>query len=221
MNKIKILITLLISCNATFGWAQKKVSELTLVYNAAITTGSKEPRLGDAFDGSTTTVSIKGSLSRSEMVSALASFTTIHDSRSGSSVILQEVSGQKILIRMTADNWKDKNKRYEGITFNNTNETKTIAGYQCIKAIAKMKDGANFTVYYTDEIIPENMEFNYQFKNLDGLPLEYELQQGSVTINYTVTSLSLNAVPASKFDIPKSGYRELTYEESRQIGLGQ
>lgn len=199
----------------------EKVSELTLVYNATITTGSIEPRLGDAFDGSTTTVYVKGSMSRSEMVSALASFTTIYDSRTGSSIILQEVSGQKILIRMTAENWKEKNKRYEGITFNNTDETKTIAGYTCTKAIAKMSDGATFTVYYTKEIIPDNMDFNYQFKNLNGLPLEYELKQGSVTINYSASSISLNPVPASKFDIPKNGYRELTYEESRQIGIGQ
>lgn len=221
MNKISISLAFMILFNLTFAWAQKKVSELTLVYNATITTGSKEPRLGDAFDGSTTTVFVKGSMSRSEMVSALASFTTIYDSRTGSSVILQEVSGQKILIRMTAEDWKEKNKRYEGITFNNSDEIKTIAGYTCTKATAKMNDGATFTVYYTKEIMPDNMDFNYQFKNLNGLPLEYELKQGSVTINYSASSISLNPVPASKFDIPKNGYRELTYEESRQVGIGQ
>ena len=117
---------------------------MSLVYEASITTGSKEPKLADAFDGATTTVYIKGTLSRSEMSSALASFTTIHDASTGTSVILQEVSGQKLLIKMTADNWKDKNKRYEGITFSNTGETKTIAGYKCIKALAKMSDGATF-----------------------------------------------------------------------------
>ena len=221
MNKISISLACIILFNLPIASAQKKVSELTVVYNATITTGSKEPRLGDAFDGSTTTVFVKGSMSRSEMVSALASFTTIYDSRNGSSVILQEVSGQKILIRMKAEDWKEKNKRYEGITFNNTDEIKTIAGYACTKAIAKMSDGATFTVYYTKEIMPDNMDFNYQFKNLNGLPLEYELKQGSVTINYSASSISLSPVPASKFDIPKSGYRELTYEESRQVGMGQ
>jgi GLPGLI family protein len=201
--------------------AQKKVSELSLVYDAAITTGSREPKLADAFDGATVSVFIKGTMSRSEMVSALASSTTIHDSRTGSSVILQEVSGQKLLIRMTPENWVEKNQRYEGITFTNTDETKTIAGYKCVKAIAKMKDGATFTVFYTTEIVPDNIEYNYQFKNLEGLPLEYELTQGNLTIKYTVSKISLNPVPASKFDIPKSGYRELTYDESRKLGIGQ
>jgi len=200
--------------------AQRKVTELTLIYDAVITTGSKEPKLADAFDGATTTVYIKGNMSRSEMVSALASFTTIHDSRNGSSVILQEVSGQKLLIRMTSENWKDKNKRYEGITFTNTNETKTIAGYNCVKSLAKMKDGSTFSVYYTTDIIPDNMDYDYQFRNLNGLPLEYELKQGDLTIKYTASKINLNPVPASKFDIPKSGYRELSYDESLGIGNG-
>src|ERR1700759_4783448 len=115
--------------------AQKKVSELTLVYDATITTGDNQPKLADAFDGATTTVYIKGTMSRSEMSSALASFTSIHDAKTGTAVVLQEISGQKLLIRMTADNWKDKNKRYEGISFKNTSETKTIAGYKCTKAV--------------------------------------------------------------------------------------
>jgi GLPGLI family protein len=201
-------------------FAQKKVSELTLVYDASITTGSDKPNIGNAFDGATTTVYIKGGLSRSEMVSALASFTTIHDSRTGTAVILQEVSGTRLLIRMNAENWKDKNKRYEGVTFTNTDERKVVAGYNCIKAIARLKDGATFTVYYTNEIIPENQDYSYQFKGLNGLPLEYELTQKDLRIKYTVSKISLNPVPASKFDIPKSGYREMTYEESRKLGIG-
>jgi len=221
MKKSRIIIYLLFFCNYSIAIAQKKVSEMSLVYEASITTGSKEPKLADAFDGATTTVYIKGTMSRSEMVSALASFTTIHDATNGSSVILQEVSGQKLLIRMSAENWKDKNKKYEGITFANTEETKTIAGYKCVKALAKMRDGATFSVYYTNEIIPDNIEYNYQFKNLEGLPLEYELTQGSLTIKYSVSKINLNPVPASKFDIPKTGYRELNYDESRKLGIGQ
>ena len=196
--------------------AQRKVSELTLVYDASVTTGSKEPKLADAFDGATTTVYLKGNLSRSEMVSALFSSTTIHDSKTGTAVVLREVSGQKLLIRMTAENWAEKNKRYDGMTFTNTNETKTIAGYNCIKAEAKLSDGTTFTVYYTTEIVPENKEYDYQFRSLNGLPLEYELVQGKLTIKYTVSKINMNPVPASKFDIPKTGYREMTYEESKK-----
>lgn len=200
--------------------AQRKVSELTLVYDASISSGSNEPKMADALDGHTKTLYIKGTLSRAEMVSALFSSATIHDSKTGTSVVLKEVSGQKLLIRMTSENWAENNKRYDGITFTNTSETKTIAGYNCVKAEAKLPDGTTFTVYYTPDIVPENKEYDYQFKNLNGLPLEYELVQGKLTIKYTVSKINMNPVPASKFDIPKAGYREMTYEESKKTNVG-
>jgi GLPGLI family protein len=200
--------------------AQKVVSELTLVYDASISSGSAEPRMADALDGSTTTLYIKGPMSRVEMNSALFSSTTIHDAKTGNAVILREVSGQKLLIRMNADNWKEKNKRYQDIQFKNTGETKNIAGYTCQKAVATLKDGSNFVVYYTPDLVPENRNYDYQFRSLNGLPLEYELNMGKMTIKYTVSRVNLNPVPASKFDIPKSGYREMTYEESKKPGSG-
>jgi len=198
-------------------FAQKKVSELTLVYDTEITTGSKDPKLADAFDGAKTTIYIKGLQSRSEMVSALFTSTTIHDSKTGTAVVLREVSGQKLLIRLTAADWTDKNKRYEGIKFTDTDETKVIAGYNTTKAIATMPDGSTFTVYYTKDLVPENREYEYQFRSLAGLPLEYEMNQGNLKIKYTVSQINLNPVPASKFDIPKSGYREMTYQESKKV----
>lgn len=220
MKIVRFFLTGCLLFMGTLLLAQRKVSELSLVYNVEVTTDSKEPKLADAFDGATATLYIKGHMSRSEMVSALASFTTIHDSRAGSSVVLQEVSGQKLLIRMDQEDWKDKNKRYEGISFTDTRETKVIAGYKCKKAIATMKDGTTFVVFYTDEIIPDNQEYNYQFKNLKGLPLEYERTLKGLKMKYSVSKLNIDPVPASKFDIPKSGYREMTYEESRKLGIG-
>lgn len=215
---MKNLLSLLILFCAFFSVnAQKKISELTLVYDAKVTTGNAEPKMADAFDGAATTISLKGNLSRSEMVSALFSSTTIHDAKTGTAVVLREVSGQKLLIRMSNKDWQEKNSRYEGITFTNTGEMKEIAGYKCIKAEAKMNDGSSFTVYYTPDIVPENKEYDYHFKNLNGLPLEYELTQRNLTIRYTVARINLNPVQASKFDIPTSGYREMTFAESKKI----
>jgi GLPGLI family protein len=211
------LALLLLFCAALTVSAQKKISEMTLVYDAKVTTGNTEPKMADAFDGATTTIYLKGHQSRSEMVSALFSSSTVHDVRTGTAVVLREVSGQKLLIRMTANDWQEKNARYKGITFKNTGETKEIAGYKCFKSEATMTDGSKFIVWYTPDIIPENKEYDYHFKNLEGLPLEYELTQRNLTIRYTVSKINLNPVPASKFDIPTSGYREMTYQESQNI----
>jgi GLPGLI family protein len=144
----------------------------------------------------------------------------IFDASTGFGVILKEVSGQKLLIRLNPDNWKERNRPYDGMVFKTTSETKEIAGYKCQKATATTKSGSTITVFYTKELLTENKEYDPPFRNLEGLPLEYELASGNVKINYKVSKISLNPVPVSKFDVPKSGYREMNYEESKKMNIG-
>ena len=92
-------------------------------------------------------------------------------------------------------------------------EKKTIAGYTCSRAIAKMKDGATFTVYFTEEIQSENKDYDAQFRDLPGIPLEFESVSGKVVIRYVANKISFDPIPVQRFDIPRSGYREMTYEE--------
>lgn len=200
------------------GISQKRVSELTIVYDNFVSSGKDTLNIADTFDGATTTVYIKGYLSRQDMVSALYSSSIIHNAKNNSAVLLREVSRQKILIRLNEQNLKEKNQYLEGMTFEYSDETKEIAGYRCKKATAKLADGASFTVYYTDEIIPENKEYDQYFTKLNGLPLEYELVKGAMKVKYVVSSIHLGPIPASKFEIPSSGYREMKYEERNKSG---
>jgi len=195
------------------GFSQKRLGDLTLVYNSTITNTKDSSRK----ISSTTSFFIKGNLCRSEVISNLFSSVTIYDSKTGSGVLLKEVNGQKLLIRMNEDNWNEKNRRYANLNFTKTNESKSIAGYFCSQAKASTPDGFDITVFYTRDLIPENKFYDPPFKNLEGLPLEYELTKGDLHIKYTLVSINLNPVPASKFDIPTSGYRELTYEESLKM----
>jgi len=197
--------------------AQKKISEFTIVYNYSIS--SSAPNAGPPFTA-TITYYVNAKKSRSEIVSSLANFSTIHDANNGSGVVLREVSGQKLLIRMNAEDWQDKNKRYDGLRFTNTAETKVVAGYNCMQAKAMTRDSMQITVYFTKDMIPDDKEYDPVFKNLDGLPLEYEMLKGKILIKYNLASINLNPVPVSKFDIPKSGYREMTYEESKKLNPG-
>ncbi|HEY4109372.1 hypothetical protein [Puia sp.] len=198
--------------------AQKRISELTLVYDYAVTIegGNKLEGVGNAYH----TLYIKGNKSRSEMTNQLFSSTSIFDGNTGFGVILKEVSGQKLLIRMNPDNWTDRNRMYEGIHFTNTKETKIIAGYNCVKATGQTSAGATVTVFYTRELLPENKSYDPIFTTLEGLPLEYELTNGNVKISYRFSKMSLNPVPASKFDIPSGGYREMNYDESKKMNVG-
>ncbi|HLI93282.1 MAG TPA: hypothetical protein VKU83_06725, partial [Puia sp.] len=165
------------------------------------------------------TVYIKGNKSRSEISSPLFSTAAIYDGNTGFGVILREVSGQKLLIRMNPDNWAERNRMWEGIVYHNTNETREIAGYKCMKAVGQSRSGLMITVFYTREIVPENRTYDPLFRNLDGLPLEYELSNGTYRIRYRIARINLNPVPGSKFDTPTSGYREMRYEDSKKMNL--
>ncbi len=195
------------------GFTQKHIGDLSLIYNSVITNAQDSSKK----ISSTTGYFLMGNLSRAEVTSNLFSSVTIYDSKKGSGVILKEVNGQKLLIRMNEENWNQKNKRFLNLNYAKTNESKTIAGYACVGAAASTPDGFEITVFYTRDLVPENKSYDPAFKNLDGLPLEYELKKGSLNIKYTLASINLNPVPASKFDIPTGGYRELTYEESLKM----
>lgn len=197
--------------------AQKILSEGTIVYDITIQTGSKEPQLADMFDGAKTTIYLKGAQSRTEMVSPLGSTTTIFDAKNNSGAVLKEYGNQKLLIKMTKDDWTDLNNKYAGIVFTIDNETKEIAGYHCQKAHAKLKDGSTFTVYFTKELVTENKDYDYQFKNLPGLPLEYESSIGNLKVKYTASKITFDPIPMQKFALPTAGYRQLTYDESKNL----
>lgn len=210
----KILLTVSLLSMGFLSMAQKYFSEGTITYSIKVETGSEEPKMADMFDGATATLYLKGSQSRFEMVSALGTSTTLYNARTGNGAVLREFGAQKLLIKMSRENWEEKNAKYKGIVFEQTSETKTILGFSCKKAIAKLKDGSSFTVYYTTDIIPENKEYDYSFKGLNGMPMEYESQMGKLKVVYTLTRISYDPIPTSRFEIPKSGYREMTYEES-------
>lgn len=198
--------------------AQKLLSEGTIQYDVSVQTGTNNPKMADVFDGATALVLIKGSHSRSELKSAIGSSVTIFDSRTGNGVVMREFGAQKLLIRMNRQNWTDRNKKYDGIVFTKTGETKKIAGYNCEQAIGKLADGSSFTVFYTTEIRVENRDYDAQFKNLPGVPLEFESTVSNIKVKYTASRVSFDPVPIQRFEIPTSGYREMTYEEGMKSG---
>ena len=218
LQKTGLLILLLTI--SVFSFAQKTISEGTMVYDIIIQSGNKEPQMADALDGGTVTVSIKGGQSRSDMVSALGKESTIHDTKTGEAVILKEYSGQKLMITLNKDNWAAKNRTYNDITFDLSNETTTIAGYTCKKAVAKLPNGKTFVVYYATDLVITNKDYNSTFKNLPGLAMQYEYESGKMKYKYTLSKINFEPVAASKFDFPKSGYRVMTYEENQQIKKG-
>jgi len=198
--------------------AQKRITEGTISYDIVVNTGNTNPSIADMFNGATSIVYLKGYQTRFERVSSLGVESTIVDGKTGNVNVLKEYGDQKYMITMTPENWKDANKKYEGIVFKYEEEYKDIAGYKCQKAIGTMKDGTTITVFFTKDLVANNREFEYAYKSLPGLAMEYETTVGSLKVTYTVSKVNFSIIPATKFELPKSGFRIMTYEESNNAG---
>ena len=217
-RKVSILTTIFLTLSVSFVCAQRKFSEGSIVYNVVVNTNDPSPKLADGFDGATNTIYIKGKFSRSELVSVFGTQSTIIDGRTGNVNVVKEYGGKRYMIAMTPADWIEANQKYDSVTFTYENEFKTIAGYNCRKAVGKLKNGETFIVYYTPELIPENQSFQYSNKSLPGLALEYESSLGKNKVTFTASKVSFDPVPAAKFDLPKSGFRIMTYQESKRSG---
>lgn len=215
MKNIRILIVIILTVFELTSFAQKSISDATLTYEISIQSAQSKPMAND-LNGSNFTLYLKGALSRTDMASSLGNEKTIHDGKSGNAVILKEYSGQKLMITFSKEEWEEKNKKKNNIVFTLSNETKTLIGYTCSKAVAILKDGSILTVYYTKDLIASNKDYDPTFKSLPGLPLQYEFETAKLKFIYIASKIDFNPVPASKFEFPKAGYRVMTFSENKQ-----
>ncbi|OLY91968.1 GLPGLI family protein [Cnuella takakiae] len=200
---------------SVFAFSQKKLTEGIIQYNVVINTGSEKPKAADFLDGANTTVYLKGNNSRSDMVSALGTQSTLVDGARNSIVILKDYGSQKYMINLTPANWKELNNKYLDVQYSLQDSTRNILGYNCKKAVGKLADGTPVEVWYTPDVQVDNKNFSVMGQNLPGLALEFKTNMGSTSITYTVSKISFTTVPVARFDLPKAGYRIMTYEESK------
>lgn len=201
--------------------AQKLLSEGSIQYTISLKEDSKDTVLASYFKGALSVVYLRGSQSRTDIKTALGVTTSIFNSKTNEGVILREFQSQKLLIRMNAANWAEKNKKFVGIVFKPTGEKKVINGYACEKAIAQLKDSTSFSVFFTKELAAENKTYDLQFSGLLGFPVQYESVMGDFTIQFTLSGVSFDPVPIQRFAIPLKGYREISFEESLESARGK
>ena len=198
--------------------AQKKLTEGSVLYDITITSNSEKPVNAEFLNGATNAVYIKPGKTRTEIVSSLGTQTTITNQIGAKKeiTILKEYGEQKFMINLTPEDWTEVNKKYEAVTFTYDNSTtKTIQGYAAKKAIGRLNDSATFIVWYTPDIIVDSKDFQYVNRSLPGLALEYETTLGKLKMTYTASKVSFAPVPVSKFELPKSGFRVMSYKESK------
>ncbi len=221
MKIVKIFFPVFVLCitgNSLF--SQKKIDEVTLQYNITVHSTNEKPDIARSLDGALLTVYLKANQSRSEMTSAIGSESNLYDTRTGKGFILKEYSGQKLMITLNKDNWQQKNQYYQNLNFTTAEGEEVIAGFSCKRANALLPNGNTFTVYYTPDLLLTNRNYNNAFVQLNGVPVQFELESGNLKFKYSLAKVSYDAIPSSKFEIPKSGYRLMSFEDNQQLKKG-
>ncbi|ANI88289.1 hypothetical protein A9P82_02600 [Arachidicoccus ginsenosidimutans] len=208
MKKTISIFFILIFCSCLYrGYAQKIIGDCTITYKVS---AKEDSANSNTIKNAYKKFYVRGGLSLTEINFENYQQSTICNQNGDNVYILYHVGGQKYLSVLSKEAWAKQYEKYKDIKLQTLNETRSILGYECKKAIATLKDGTKISLYYTPELktnVPENP---YEFDNINGLVLKYEAEiRNKYKITYTASSIDFNPVPATKFIIPKEGYRIL------------
>ena len=173
-------------------------------------------------------VTFKNGKSLQEMSSMMFTNQTLLDDKG--MVMLMEQMGNKIAVKQTKDEMekeeakqkvKSADPKIEYIA-----ESKTIAGYECKKAIittisGKDKKEEKIEMWYCDKFENPNKEGKGRgqniMKGLKGVPFEYAGGQGGMKFKMVAKEVSIEPVADSKFELSTEGYKMMTMDELKAM----
>lgn len=193
----------------------------TIVYNITYPEGSIDPQMA-AMMPKTMKVKIRDANSRMEMSMGMGSNITIFNSETKTGATLMDMMGQKMGMKITPEDLEKEIAENPQVTVTIVDETKEIAGYECQKAILRIKEKnsdkeTEVAVFYTDKLGSGGINYNNpMFKDIQGVMLEYTVKEGKIEMTFTAVSVEKGKVADSEFEIPE-GYNLMTAEEFKSM----
>ena len=203
--------------------AQAQIKEGSITYS--VNFEGLPPEAAGMMKGSELKVYFKDKKSRTEFTSAFSSNTTISDETASTTLV--DAMGQKYFYKMTKAEMEKEGKKNPEPKITYTDEKKTIAGYDCKKAVVESKnekgEAQKIDVWYTDKIQGNNGtggRSSGQFKGLKGAPLEFSMNQGQFKMQMSATNVSTSPMADSRFVAATDGYTEKSYSEMMKMQKG-
>jgi len=137
---------------------------------------------------------------------------TIYNGKEGTSATLKVVQGTPYALMLTAAEVKDANRQFEGATYDFQKNKITIAGYNASKGKVTYRDGKKADLSITFDLRPEDTQFLTMFPNLNGVPLEFSMDNGNSSMRFIAEKVEVRNVGSEEFVIPKN-YKIVTKKE--------
>jgi GLPGLI family protein len=181
-----------------------------------------------------TKVIFKNGKALTEMSSMMFTNQTLVDENG--TLMLMEQMGNKIGVKQTKEEMekeaaKSKEKPADP-KIEYTTETKTIAGYECKKALIttvvkdkKEEKTETIELWYSDKFENPNKEGKGRgqsiMKGLNGMPFEYSGGQGAMKFKMVAKEVSIDPISDDKFKLSTEGYKMMTMEELKAMQGGR
>ena len=118
------------------------------------------------------------------------------------------------------ENENDLEKELEDykLSFQNTKETKEIAGYKCKKIIATKNNNPKekFDIYYTDDLSYDNKDFGSPYKGIKGMLMEYRLKKFGLEMVFTAKTVTNEKISDEVFTLP-AYYKVISKQEMKEF----
>ncbi len=214
MKRILMLAVFITAILSTSTQAQKKSknAEGKIVYE--ITLDGEVEGMMAAMLPSEIVMKFKGSKCRTEMATAMAENITLSDQKDPSSgLILLDVMGSKYAMKVDPAKVEEQKKSLPEFEVIASTETKDIAGYKCKKAIMKNKSNNEETyIYYSEELPYLENSLTSQYKNISGMPLEFNTKLNGITMTIRAKSIEKIKIADAEF-VASSEYKLVTEEQ--------
>lgn len=162
---------------------------------------------------------ILGNKTRVDMNLGMMQQARISDGESGIATTLLDLMGQKFAIKQTREELEKERGEQSKPTIEYKNETKEIAGYKCQKVEIITGEGDDEVIaiaYVTDKIQSSAFQMDNQFEGLNGLLMEYDMNQNNLNMHFVATDVKKGGVSKKDFEVPET-YKEVTQDELQQM----
>jgi hypothetical protein len=210
MKRLSLILLLFIS---TFTFAQSDF-EGTITMDISYENLNEQMKAAESMLPSATTVEVRDGMAKTTTPSGMGETVVISNISTGEMLTLQNMMGNRIAYKITAEQLQAENETPE---VEYLDETKEIAGYTCKKAIVTVGE-IETEIYYTEEL--PNISSQTTSGQIDGFPMQTTISIPNMfTQVQTVNKIEEEKVKKIKMEIPE-GYTEMSYEELKKMGAG-
>lgn len=218
----KILFTLAVVC-FSFSFIIAQSNEGHIVYKIDVSSDDPEMAMGVAMlNGASMEISFQGKKSSTTMnMGAMMSVTTITNEADEVLMLMGGMMGKKA-IKTSVDEMKKSSDSEDMPEFEIqlVKGKKTVAGYECKKAIIESEEGEDVIYWYTEEFKMNNEAQGNANGKIPGVALAFETSNGGMVMSFEASKVDSKVKDKSVFSmkIPE-GYDEMTYKELNSMGM--